>query len=200
MKTYILFHKPAGYITARSDQRHKTVMDFFPPDLREELHPVGRLDKDTEGLLLITNDGKWNQYLMSPAHRVMKEYFFIALGTISPRWHKKLEEGVVLPGEESETAPAKLEIMESMTLTQLTQDYCINLAPKVLKNPPESPVTLGKIFITEGKKHQVKRMLKVAGCYVIYLRRDALGNLRLGNELPGTWRNLTEEEIKGITL
>ena len=91
---YYMFHKPAGCITAVRDDRHRTVMEYFRGADVPGIHPVGRLDKDTEGLLLITNDGRWNQKLMNPENHVEKTYFFWALGELSEEEHRRLEQGI----------------------------------------------------------------------------------------------------------
>ena len=103
---YYMFHKPRGCITAVTDPTHKTVMEYFADEKVEGLHPVGRLDKDTEGLLLITNDGKWNQEIMHPENHVPKTYFFWALGDLDEEKIHLIENGVDLRGMTAK--PAKI--------------------------------------------------------------------------------------------
>lgn len=192
---YYMFHKPKGCITAVKDEMHKTVMDYFQGVFEPGLHPVGRLDKETEGLLLITNDGKWNQELMHPDHHVTKTYFFWALGELSQEKIRQIENGVPLRGMVAK--PAKIQLCDTKTLGDI-----LNLAGGIkVGNRKEQPVFSGTIGITEGKKHQVRRMLKAVGCYVVYLKRIAIGGLTLDETLqPGEYRKLTEEEKRKIWI
>lgn len=195
-KLYYMFHKPSGCITARKDAVHKTVMEYFPKELAEELHPVGRLDKDTQGLLLLTNDGEWNQKLMHPRHHVEKTYFFWALGYLDSLKKEKLEHGVELRGEEEPSAPAKLEILQSAKVEDIAYLFQKNKISNVVHNLQNQDVISGYLTISQGKKHQVKRMLKAVGCYVVYLKRVSIGNLQLDDTLKcGDYRKLTKEEI-----
>ena len=168
---YIMLHKPAGCVTATEDEFQKTVMDYLPKERRKGLSPVGRLDKDTEGLLLITDDGELNHNLLSPKKHVAKTYFVRVDGRITEKEQQSFAEGLDI-GEKKNTAPAKLE-----TLTSI-----------------EAFVT-----ITEGKFHQIKRMFEAVGMHVLYLKRISMGTLKLDDSLqPGEWRVLTEQEIKEL--
>lgn len=169
-----LFYKPAGYVTARTDDLHPTVMDFFPPSMGKDLSPVGRLDKDTEGLLLITNDGALNHRLMSPAHHVNKTYFARLDKPFSPDAVTLFKNGVDI-GDEKLTRPAILEA-------------------KV--DEEGNPCAI--ITLSEGRYHQVKRMMEAIGCKVLYLKRTGLKNLTLGKLTPGQWRELTQEELEDL--
>lgn len=196
-KLYYMFYKPSGCITARKDATHKTVMDYFPKELAEQLHPVGRLDKDTQGLLLLTNDGQWNQRLMHPKHHVDKTYFFWAVGELNQEKKKQLEKGVVLRGETEPTGFARLEILEEGEITEITHLFEENKVSNVVHNPRNKHVVSGYLTIREGRKHQVKRMLKAVGCYVVYLKRVSIGMLQLDDALEcGAYRRLTQEERK----
>lgn len=196
-KKYFMFHKPAGCVTAKRDETHRTVMEYFEEKLREELHPVGRLDKDTEGLLLFTNDGKWNQELMHPQHHVEKTYFFWVLGELNEEKRKQLEQGVFLVGAKERTMAAKLEIGEKKELEEIEHLFRGKKCGNVVKNPRNHVVMSGYLTIKEGKKHQVKRMLKAVGCYVVYLKRVSIGKLLLDETLhPGEYRELTPEELE----
>lgn len=196
-KLYYMFHKPSGCITAKKDVQHKTVMDYFATGLQEKLHPVGRLDKDTEGLLLLTNDGKWNQYLMHPDNHVEKTYFFWAVGELNQEKKQQLEQGAFLRSEPEKTMPAKLEILAPGKLQEIESLFYGKNCSKIVKNPRNQNIISGYLTIKEGKKHQVKRMLKAVGCYVVYLKRIRIGGLALDEALPrGGYRKLTPEELK----
>ena len=199
MKEYYMFNKPSGCITARRDERHETVMDYFPKEKRDILFPIGRLDKDTEGLLLVTDDGPLFYELMMPGHKVSKTYFFWAKGDISEDKVAELERGAAIYPDKSElTAPATLEIVERKTLIEI-KHLLSEEDEKLTRKKGETPVFSGLLTITEGKKHQVKRMLKYAGCKVVYLKRVAIGELRLDETLaPGEFRALTDAELSKI--
>ncbi|MCQ2501766.1 MAG: rRNA pseudouridine synthase [Lachnospiraceae bacterium] len=172
---YWLLHKPAGVVTATRDNREKTVMDLLPQIRRSDLSPVGRLDKDTEGLLLITNDGALSHRLLSPKKHVDKTYFAEIDGRVTEETVQKFQEGVDI-GDETLTAPALLIIEESGEKSRI------------------------RITITEGRYHQIKRMFEAVGMKVTYLKRLSMGPLVLGDDLSlGESRHLTEEEILMIT-
>jgi 16S rRNA pseudouridine516 synthase len=200
MLEYYMFHKPRGCVSARCDERHKTVMDYFPEEKREKLFHVGRLDKDTEGLLIITNDGKLCYELMNPEKEVEKTYFFWAQGKLTEESIKELEAGAdVYNGKQKITSPAKIKIENVATLKDIKGLLCESDL-KLSKKKGDLAVTSGYITITEGKKHQVKRMLKYAGCRVVYLKRLKIGGLNLDFDLPpGAYRRLTEEELSKLT-
>lgn len=172
---YYLLHKPAGVVSATEDKHDQTVMDLFSPsDYRSDLFPVGRLDKNTEGLLLITNDGKLAHDLLSPRKHVEKEYFAEVQGVMTAEDQQRFVEGILLDGDR--TLPAELLIDE------VTED--------------KSKV---RIILHEGKFHQVKRMVKACGKEVTYLKRIRMGKLLLTKELvKGAYRSLTEDELKGL--
>ena len=196
MATYYMLNKPMGYITARRDARHKTVMDLFPEQLRDVLFPVGRLDKDTVGLLLITDDGALNYELLNPESHIDKTYVFYAIGEIDERRFAELSDGaVVFPGKDVVTAPARVRVLSECTLSDIKDILPPNYEAMARKKSGRR-VTVGEVTITEGKKHQVKRMIAYAGGEVVYLERVAMGKLVLDENLPrGSYRPLTEEEI-----
>jgi 16S rRNA pseudouridine516 synthase len=164
--TYVLLHKPAGLLTATEDKRADTVMSLLPEELRFRLFPVGRLDKDTEGLLLLTDDGELAHRLLGPKFHVDKTYYARVEGALTEADVAAFAGGITL-GDGFACRPAKLEIL----------------------SPSEALVT-----VQEGKFHQVKRMLASRGNPVTYLRRETMGSLTLG-ELPvGAYRFLTVEE------
>ncbi len=168
--TYVMLHKPAGVVSATEDPRERTVLSLLPPELRRiGLAPVGRLDKDTEGLLLLTNDGPLAHKLLAPARHVDKVYYAEVDGSLTP--------------EDRETFRA------GMTLADGTQCLPAELEP--LEEPGRCLVTL-----REGKYHQVKRMLAARGKPVTYLKRLSMGPLALDPALPaGAWRLLKDGEI-----
>lgn len=198
-KVYYMFHKPAGCITARKDKKDKTVMDFFQELNNNGLFPVGRLDKDTEGLLFITNDGVFNHEIMYPEKHVDKTYFFWAFGELNKDKMASLVNGLYLENGEVLVKASKIEILKQGLFHELQDQIQGNGYEKVKKNRDIQPVVSGSITISQGCKHQVKRMLKTVGCYVIYLKRVSIGKVILDETLEkGSYRNLTNEEIKSL--
>lgn len=168
---YYMLHKPAGVITATEDKKESTVMDILREEKVKNLFPVGRLDKDTEGLLLVTDDGELAHNLLSPKKHVDKEYLVKVRDSISEEDCRKLSEGVDI-GDEKPTAPAKVE----------------RVAEKEIL-----------LTIREGRFHQVKRMLQAVGNEVLYLKRLSMGSLRLPEDLEkGAYRPISEEELYKI--
>lgn len=168
---YVMLSKPAGCVTANKDNLHKTVMDLLPEELRKNMSPVGRLDLDTEGLLLITDHGELAHRLLSPAHHVPKTYYAKIRGSVKEEHVQLFLDGMDI-GEEKRLKPAVLEILSS------DEDHAEI-----------------KVTITEGKFHQVKRMFLHIGTEVTYLKRISMGSLVLDDSLkPGEWRYLTKEE------
>jgi len=198
-KVYYIFHKPAGCITARRDEINKTVFDFFDEVNMDGIFHVGRLDKDTEGLLLLTNDGEFEHQLMSPQKHVEKTYFFWALGSLDGEDRKKLERGISIGEGEMLTKPAKIEIEKYGMYNEFEENMVLRKFRNKESNRYEQPVVSGYLTISEGRKHQVKRMLKAVGCYVVYLKRISIGGLTLDQSLEkGQYRILTEVEIKKL--
>lgn len=170
--TYVMLHKPAGVLTATEDRKQPTVLDLLPPELRRiGLAPVGRLDKDTEGLLLLTNDGELAHRLLSPKYHVDKRYFARVDGELSAADAEAFARGMTL-GDGLEYLPAGLEV--------LPDRVCI-------------------VTLREGKFHQVKRMLAARGAPVLYLKRLSMGPLVLEDSLAaGAYRLLRAEEILAL--
>lgn len=170
--TYVMLHKPAGVLTATEDRRQPTVLDLLPPELRKRgLAPVGRLDKDTEGLLLLTDDGDLTHRLLSPKYHVDKVYLAQVEGELTAADAAAFAAGITL-ADGLVCRPAKLEI--------LAADACL-------------------VTLQEGKFHQVKRMLASRGKPVTYLKRLSMGTLRLDESLwPGQYRALTDEELRTL--
>lgn len=171
----LMFHKPAGCVTATADRSQKTVMDYIRHERKSELFPVGRLDIDTEGLLLLMNDGDLAHRMLSPRHHVEKTYYVRGDGALSDADVEAFAEGIDI-GEKRMTLPARLELL-------FTDGACI-------EGTFEARVT-----ICEGRFHQVKRMFAARGCRVTYLKRIAMAGLTLDEALaPGEWRELTDKE------
>lgn len=171
---YYMLHKPAGVVSATEDSKETTVIDLIVEKQRKDLFPVGRLDKDTEGLLLITNDGDLAHRLLSPKKHVDKTYYARVQGKVTNDDVKAFKVGVDI-GEEKLTLPAELNI---------------------LKSAEESEIEL---TICEGKFHQVKRMFQAVGKEVVYLKRLRMGTLVLDETLKvGEYRKLTEKELKDL--
>lgn len=168
---YLMLHKTAGVVSATEDRRERTVLDLLDTEDRRKVFPVGRLDKDTEGLLLLTDDGELAHRLLSPKKHVDKVYFAEVEGQITEAHADRFREGLDI-GEKELTLPAELEILKSGAVSEV------------------------RVTIREGKFHQVKRMFEAVGCRVVYLKRLSMGTLTLDEKLAaGAYRNLTEEEI-----
>ena len=171
---YYMLNKPAGYVSATTDAKDKTVLELITDKKRKDLFPVGRLDKDTEGLLLITNDGDLAHRLLAPKKHVDKLYYAKIEGVVTEEDVRAFAEGVDI-GENEVTRPAVLEILKSDEISEI------------------------HLTIQEGKFHQVKRMFEAVGKKVIYLKRISMGTLQLDENLKlGEYRMLTEEELKHL--
>lgn len=195
-KIYYMFHKPGGCVTARSDYHSKTVLDYFNGVNMDGVFHVGRLDKDTEGLLLLTNDGDFNHNLMCPENHVTKTYFFWALGYLNDEDIIKIENGISIDKGETITKPAKIEIDTIGTYESLKKELEVVKYYDMKSNHNNQAVVSGYLTISEGRKHQVKRMLKAVGCYVVYLKRISIGELNLDEKLEeGQYRLLESHEI-----
>ncbi|SFC58844.1 ribosomal small subunit pseudouridine synthase A [Bacillus sp. OV322] len=172
---YLMMNKPQGVLSATEDKYQETVIDILQPeDQIFEPFPVGRLDKDTEGLLLLTNDGSLAHQLLSPKKHVPKTYFAVIEGKVTDQDAKAFREGVEFD-DGYVTKPGELNILKS----GLTSDI--------------------ELTITEGKFHQVKRMFEAVGKKVVYLKRISMGSLQLDEELElGEYRELTNEEVEEL--
>lgn len=168
---YIMLHKPDGYVSATEDKRDQTVLELIDGYDHYELFPVGRLDKDTEGLLILSNDGKMAHNILSPKKHVPKTYYAVIDGKVTDADINAFKKGVTLD-DGYETMPADL---------------------RILKSDWESEIEL---TIMEGKFHQVKRMFESVGKTVTYLKRIQMGALKLDENLEkGDYRELSEEEL-----
>ena len=171
---YYMLNKPAGVVSATEDKNDSTVLDLIDEKQRKDLFPVGRLDKDTEGLLLITNDGELAHQLLSPKKHVDKVYFARIDGKVTEEDVRKFAEGLEI-GEEKPILPAHLEILKSEEISKI------------------------RLTIREGKFHQVKRMFHAVGKEVIYLKRLQMGSLVLDPRLAlGEYRELTGQELEAL--
>ena len=174
-RTYLMLNKPAGYITTRRDERKRpTVMDLVA-NMSDTLYPVGRLDLETEGLLLFTNDGDFAYRLLHPSHQIEKTYWVWVKGVPGDTAIQQLRRGVAIPG--GTTAPARV---------------------KRLKIDAPAAAAKFEIVIHEGKKRQVRLMFKAVGHPVLRLKRVQIGNLRLGDLRAGQYRLLTPEEVSDL--
>ncbi|WP_405354941.1 pseudouridine synthase [Ruminococcus sp.] len=175
---YIMMNKPAGVLSASNDKRAETVIDLLPKDFqRPGLFPAGRLDKDTEGLLIITNDGEFAHNMLSPKKHVEKKYIAELDGEITDDMIEKFEQGIVF-ADGTRCLPGKLEIDS--------------------KNPAK---TTAVVTICEGKFHQVKKMFAVCGKNVVHLKRISIGNLYLDGNLPiGSCKTLSELDKLSIFM
>ena len=194
MKHYYMFNKPFGCVTAHRDDRFPVVMDYFRSLENDRLSPVGRLDRETEGLLMITDDGIWNQKMTNPVFHIPKTYEFAALGTLDEEKLQRLSEGVLLIGSDRPTTGASVTITGTAILSEVVPHLHPDMQEKLKYNLPDHPVVFGTITISEGRKRQIRRMLKVVGCCVIRLKRISMGELLLDPELkPGEYKEI---EIK----
>ncbi|AYC30806.1 pseudouridine synthase [Paenisporosarcina cavernae] len=170
---YYMMNKPPGVISATEDKHDETVIDLLDPLAQHfEVFPVGRLDKDTEGLLILTNDGKLSHQLLSPKKHVPKTYFAKVEGVVSQKDIDQFAKGVILD-DGYETKPAKLTIVQAAEISEI------------------------ELIIVEGKFHQVKRMFEAVGKKVVFLKRIQMGELSLDPELElGDYRELSKEEVE----
>lgn len=169
---YFMLNKPLGYVSATKDREHLTVLELLDEDNLEQLHIAGRLDIDTTGLLLITDDGRWSHRVMSPNSDCKKTYLVETEDPILPEAIACIENGIKLQGELRPTLPAQLELLDEHT---------------------------ARLTIAEGKYHQVKRMFAATGNRVDMLHRERIGGITLDETLqPGEYRPLTAEEVASI--
>ena len=171
---YYMLNKPAGLLTATMDKKKETVLDLFPPELKKRLFPVGRLDLDTEGLLILTDDGAFGHRMESPKHNVKKVYLAEATGELVGNYREMIEGGIEF--QDFTAKPAEIEILKAEG-----NEYTV------------------KLTISEGKFHQVKRMLHAVGIDVTYLKRVRIGTLDLDESLaPGEFRELTASDLEKL--
>lgn len=197
---YYMLNKPAGVVSATEDRYCETVIDLIRESGRKDLFPVGRLDKDTEGLLLITNDGNLAHGLLSPKKHVSKVYYAHVQGIVTDEEVELFRKGICL--EDFKTMPAELEILKAGGTGE--SDDIMEGGAKVIdsqrliggKSLDAEEISEIRLTIYEGKFHQVKRMFGAAGMKVIFLRRLQMGSLVLDEALgTGDYRPLTDDEI-----
>jgi len=172
-KIYILLNKPTGYVTTLSDPQGRPIVTDLLTNISQRVFPVGRLDYDTEGALILTNDGRLGQFIIHPSHEVSKTYVATVRGKPSSSALNKLQVGIDLDGHT--TWPAKVRIIDG-----------------------DSRITTLELIIHEGKKRQVRRMLAAIGHPVLTLKRTAYGDLKLGNLPVGSFRLLTKKDLKKV--
>ncbi|NBI12921.1 16S rRNA pseudouridine(516) synthase RsuA [[Haemophilus] felis] len=166
---YFMLYKPQGYVCSNDDGDYPTIYQFFDYPLATKLHSAGRLDVDTTGLVLLTDDGQWSHRVTSPKHHCEKTYLVTLADPVESHYQQACEQGILLRSEKTPTKPAKLEIID---------DYNVNLT------------------ISEGRYHQVKRMFAALGNKVVALHRWKIGDIELDTRLDeGEFRSLTEVEI-----
>lgn len=169
---YFMLHKPGGYISATKDRQHLTALELFDEDNVDQLHIAGRLDIDTTGLLLVSDDGQWCHRITSPKSHCKKTYRVETVDPITPEAIEQIEQGIHLSQEKRPTLPATLHLIDEHT---------------------------ARLALTEGKYHQVKRMFAAVGNKVECLHRERIGNIILDADLaPGEYRSLTAAEIASV--
>lgn len=169
---YIMLNKPQGYVCSNDDGDYPTIYQFFDYPLAGKLHSAGRLDVDTTGLVLLTDDGQWSHRITSPKHHCEKTYLVTLADPVENHYQQACAEGILLRGEKHPTKPAKLEIID---------DYNVNLT------------------LSEGRYHQVKRMFAALGNKVIALHRWKIGDVVLDEQLEeGEYRPLSAEELNAL--
>lgn len=194
---YFMLNKPAGYVSATTDREHKTVIDLIDDSSHNDLFPVGRLDIDTEGLLIITNDGGLSHRLLSPKHHVDKKYFLLTKREVTEEDVDILESGVDI-GDEKTTLPAKVSDISYKRWNDIGKYHDkIKASKEFCSEDISGGFTSLCLTIHEGRYHQVKRMMNKIGKPVVYLKRLSMGKLVLDENLAlGEYRILTEDELK----
>lgn len=203
---YYMLNKPAGVISASSDPKAETVLDLLEDAVRKDLFPVGRLDKDTEGLLLITNDGDLAHQLLSPKKHVDKVYYAKVLGHVTNEDVQTFAQGIAMD-EEWTAMPATLKIVGRGRIPYEDIQHRIDSEEDILRErgllqtDANNTLEISEVELTiqEGKFHQVKRMFEAVGKKVVYLKRLSMGSLQLDESLAlGDYRALTERELEEL--
>ncbi len=171
---YILLHKPRGYVTTLSDEMGRKCITDLIKDINERVYPIGRLDRDSEGLLLLTNDGEFANLMMHPSHHIPKHYRVTVRPSISQEQIDRMETGLVIDGRM--TAPCKVRILQK-----------------------EDDRVVLEVILYEGRNRQIRRMCEMLELDVARLKRTAMGSVRLGMLPQGKWRDLTPDEIERLT-
>ena len=173
-KRYIMLNKPRGYVTTMNDERGRKCVADLVEDIPERVYPVGRLDKDSEGLLIMTNDGDFSNQVMHPKQHVNKVYHVTVRPGLTPEQAKKLSQGIVIDGRK--TAPCEVRVM----------------------NRFEDRANV-EMVLHEGRNREIRKMCEYFDLEVIRLRRISIGSVKMGKLKKGMWRNLTEAEIRKLT-
>ncbi|MBE6722476.1 MAG: rRNA pseudouridine synthase [Ruminococcaceae bacterium] len=171
---YLVLHKPRGFITTMSDERDRKCVAELVQEVPVRVYPVGRLDRESEGMLLMTNDGEFANAMMHPSHHVPKTYRVTVRPGITEEQLTQLTVGIMIDGRK--TAPAQVKVLHQ-----------------------ESGRVVMEIILHEGRNRQIRKMCEAVGLEVARLKRTAIGNLRLGMLQPGEWRYLTAQEVKQLT-
>ena len=191
---YYMFHKPTGCVSACRDAQHTTVLDYFPPEERQGLFPMGRLDKNSVGILLITDDGKLNRHLLAPENHIEKQYHVWAAGNLSEEKLQLLQTGILVKGLQQPLRAKSVRILQREKLCDIPVPIFEN-RKFLLKEQPELLVSRLEILLTEGKRHEIKRLMEAIDCMAVALKRTSFAGIPLDEDLqPGTYRNLTEQE------
>lgn len=170
-KRYFMLHKPQGYVCSTDDPDYPTILYFIDEPIAEKLHAAGRLDLDTTGLVLLTDDGQWSHRITAPKYQCEKTYFVTVEQPLTEDLIETFEKGIQLKSEKNLTKPAQLEIVDELH---------------------------ARLTISEGKYHQVKRMFAAVGNHVVELHRERIGAIVL-DVLEGEYRPLTESEVKSLS-
>lgn len=172
-KVYILLNKPTGVVTTKSDEKgRETVMDLLPSEEKKALFPVGRLDLNSEGLLIITNDGDFADLMTSPIHKVEKTYLIKVRGVPAPKTIERLKKGVLIDGRKTRRAKVVLLGHKNNSWMEIT--------------------------IQEGRNNQIRKMMQAVGHPIVKLKRVKIGNLELGDLAVGAYRKLRENEVNAL--
>lgn len=171
---YVMLHKPRGFVTTMSDEMDRKCVAELVQDVGTRVYPVGRLDRESEGLLLMTNDGAFAQMLMHPSHHIGKTYRVTVCPTVTDEQITQLTTGMMIDGRR--TAPAEV---------------------RIVTREPERVVM--EVILYEGRNRQIRKMCEALGLEVARLKRTAIGNVKLGMLHPGDWRQLTDREVASLT-
>ena len=171
---YVMLHKPRGFVTTMSDEMDRKCVAELVQDVGTRVYPVGRLDRESEGLLLMTNDGAFAQMLMHPSHHIGKTYRVTVRPTVTDEQITQLTTGMMIDGRR--TAPAEV---------------------RIVTREPERVVM--EVILYEGRNRQIRNMCEALGLEVARLKRTAIGNVKLGMLHPGDWRQLTDREVASLT-
>ena len=176
-KVYIMLNKPVGYVTTMNDENGRKTVNDLVADLGIRVYPVGRLDKDSEGLLLLTNDGEFANAVMHPRKHIPKTYRVTVRSNINDEQVEKLENGIDIEGDGRDTLPASVRIIEK-----------------------SAERSVFEITIYEGRNRQIRKMCEQVSLDVIRLKRNSVGSVKLGMLKVGKWRELTEDEVHRLQV